>query len=124
MRDIGFIGLGIMGAPMAGQLQAGGHRIFTVKHRSPLPQPLLEGGAGECATPKEVAEKSEIVITMVPDTPQVEAILFAARGVAEGLGSGKIVVDMSSVSPIETKGFCRSGERLRLRLSRCAGIRR
>ena len=107
MSDIGFIGLGIMGAPMAGHLQAGGHAIHTVKHRSELPAELMAGGAVECASAKEVAEKSEIVILMVPDTPDVEAVLFGPGGVAEGLSAGKTVIDMSSISPIETKDFAK-----------------
>lgn len=100
---IGFVGAGIMGAPMAGHLQAGGHDLFLVKHRSPLPQALLDGGATECASKKEVAENAEVVITMVPDTPDVERALFDDDGVAAGLSKGKTVVDMSSISPIETK---------------------
>ena len=107
MSDIGFIGLGVMGAPMAGHLQAGGHRIFTVKHRAELPADLMAGGAVECASAKEVAGKSETVILMVPGTPDVDAVLFGADGVAEGLSSGKTVIDMSSISPIETKDFAK-----------------
>ena len=105
MSKIGFIGLGIMGRPMAGHLQAAGHELFIVKHRSPLPQELLEGGAIECASCKEVAQKADIIITMVSDTPDVDAVLFAANGVAAGLSPGKTVVDMSSISPIETQRF-------------------
>ena len=111
MSKIGFIGLGIMGHPMAGHLQAGGHPLYLVQHRSPLPPDLLEGGAVACASAKEVAEQAEIIITMVPDTPDVEAVLFAAGGVAEGLSPGKLVIDMSSISPIDTKAFAaRIGE--------------
>jgi 2-hydroxy-3-oxopropionate reductase len=107
MTDIGFIGLGIMGAPMAGHLQAAGHKLFTVKHRSATPQALVDGGIEVCATPKEVAEKAEIVITIVPDTPQVEEVLFGEDGVAEGLSEGKMVIDMSSISPIATKDIAK-----------------
>jgi 2-hydroxy-3-oxopropionate reductase len=111
MSKIGFIGLGIMGHPMAGHLQAGGHQLFLVQHRSRLPPDLLEGGAVACASAKEVAQQAEIIITMVPDTPDVEAVLFAAGGVAEGLSPGKLVIDMSSISPIDTKSFAaRIGE--------------
>ncbi|MGD8644778.1 MAG: NAD(P)-binding domain-containing protein, partial [Chromatiales bacterium] len=92
MSDIGFIGLGIMGRPMAGHLQAAGHTIYSVKHRSPLPQELLDGGAVACASAKEVTERSEVVITIVPDTPDVESVLFGADGVAEGLSAGKTVI--------------------------------
>ncbi len=105
MTKIGFIGVGIMGRPMAGHLQAAGHDLFLVKHRSPLPRELLDGGAHECASCREVAAAAEVVIVMVPDTPDVEAVLFAADGVAAGLGPGTTVVDMSSISPIETKAF-------------------
>ena len=107
MTDIGFIGLGIMGRPMAGHLQNGGHRLHLVKHRAALPAELVEGGAVECASAREVAETSEVIIVMVPDTPDVETVLFGAGGVAEGLAAGKTVVDMSSISPIETKDFAR-----------------
>lgn len=105
MSKIGFIGLGIMGRPMAGHLQSGGHQLSVVKHKSPLPEEILEGGATECKSAKEVAENSEIIILMVPDTPDVEQVLFDEDGVAEGLAKGKTVIDMSSISPIATKGF-------------------
>ncbi|MXZ88530.1 MAG: 2-hydroxy-3-oxopropionate reductase [Dehalococcoidia bacterium] len=105
MTRIAFIGLGIMGRPMAGHLQAAGHELFVVRHVSPLPEELLEGGASECATAAEAASRSEVVITMVPDTPDVEEVLFGAGGVAEGLQPDTTVVDMSSISPIETKVF-------------------
>ena len=105
MTQVGFIGLGIMGRPMAGHLQKAGHKLALVKHRSALPQELLEGGAVACATAKEVAERSEAIITMVPDTPDVERVLFASGGVAEGLSKGKLVIDMSSISPTATREF-------------------
>ncbi|TXC65561.1 2-hydroxy-3-oxopropionate reductase [Piscinibacter aquaticus] len=103
---IGFIGLGIMGAPMAGHLRAAGHELF-VATRSKLPQALLDAGAVACASPKDVAERADVIITMVPDTPDVERVLFAENGVAAGLSKGKVVVDMSSISPIETKAFAK-----------------
>lgn len=106
---IGFVGVGIMGAPMAGHLQAAGHDLFLVRNRSPLPQSLLDAGAVECGSAREVAERCEVIITMVPDTPDVEHVLFGEGGIAEGLAAGKTVIDMSSVSPIETKTF---GERI------------
>ncbi len=105
MSKIGFIGLGIMGRPMAGHLQAGGHELFVVKHRSDLPKEILEAGASECKSAKEVAQKSDIVILIVPDTPDVEAALFGENGVAQGLSKGKTVIDMSSISPIATKAL-------------------
>lgn len=105
MAKIGFIGLGIMGHPMAGHLQAGGNELFVLKRSKPTPADIAEGGAVECATSKEVAEKADIIITMVPDTPDVEAVLFGADGVAAGLSAGKMVIDMSSISPTATKDF-------------------
>src|SRR4051812_36401872 len=104
MSDVGFIGLGIMGAPMAGHLLAGGHRLFA-HTRSGVPEDLTARGAVACANGAEVARQAGIVFLMVPDTPDVEKVLFGAGGVAEGLSPGKIVVDMSSISPIETKAF-------------------
>jgi len=105
MAKIGFIGLGIMGYPMAAHLQAGGHNLFVLKRSKPTPADILEGGAVECATSKAVAEQADIIITMVPDTPDVEAVLFGADGVAAGLSKGKMVIDMSSISPTATKDF-------------------
>lgn len=102
--NIGFIGLGIMGAPMAGHLIAGGHTLF-LKTRREVPAALVSAGGKACASPAEVAEKSDVVILMLPDTPDVEHVLFGEGGVAEGLSAGKVVVDMSSISPIATKGF-------------------
>jgi 2-hydroxy-3-oxopropionate reductase len=107
MSKIGFIGVGIMGRPMAGHLQKAGHELFLVKHRSPLPKELTDSGAVACGSCKEVAQKAEIIITMVPDTPDVEKVLFGTNGVAEGLSSGKTVVDMSSIAPVATKEFAK-----------------
>ncbi|MBK8865049.1 MAG: 2-hydroxy-3-oxopropionate reductase [Betaproteobacteria bacterium] len=101
---LGFIGLGIMGAPMAGHLRAAGHALF-VATRSQVPQALLDAGAVRCANAREVAAAADIVFTMVPDTPDVEAVLFGENGVAQGLAQGKLVVDMSSISPMATKEF-------------------
>jgi 2-hydroxy-3-oxopropionate reductase len=102
--NVGFVGLGIMGKPMAGHLVKGGHAVF-LHSRSGVPAELAAAGGTACASAKEVAQKAEVIITMVPDTPDVEKALFAPGGVAEGLSPGKVVVDMSSISPIETKGF-------------------
>jgi 2-hydroxy-3-oxopropionate reductase len=103
---LGFIGLGIMGAPMAGHLRAAGHELY-VNTRSKVPAALADAGAVACGSPKEVAQKADIVFTMVPDTPDVQKVLFGENGVAAGLGKGKTVVDMSSISPIETQGFAK-----------------
>ncbi|TPI37276.1 2-hydroxy-3-oxopropionate reductase [Mesorhizobium sp. B3-1-9] len=99
---IGFIGLGVMGAPMARHLADAGHEIVTVLNRSPLPEAL---DASVVASPAEVARASEFVITMLPDTPDVERVLFGQNGVLEGISAGKLVIDMSSISPIATAGF-------------------
>ena len=104
MAKIGFIGTGIMGAPMAGHLIAGGHTLF-IHNRKNNPQELTDAGATVCASATAVAQAADIIILMVPDTPDVEAVLFGEDGVAKGLTAGKIVVDMSSISPIETKVF-------------------
>ena len=104
MSNIGFIGLGIMGRPMAGHLLAGGHSVFAY-NRSPVKQELLDQGARVCGSPAEVAKAADVIITMVPDTPDVEAVLFGESGVASSLSPGKVVVDMSSISPIATKEF-------------------
>jgi 2-hydroxy-3-oxopropionate reductase len=104
MAELGFIGPGIMGAPMAANLLRGGHQLF-VYGRSSVPAALIEGGATQCASAREVAEKSKFIFVMVPDTPDVETVLFAENGVASGLGKGQVVIDMSSISPMATKEF-------------------
>ena len=101
---IGFIGLGIMGAPMAGHLQKAGHQLF-VHTRGKVPESLAHSSATQCLSSRGVAERADIIFIMVPDTPDVEAALFAEDGVAAGLREGKTVVDMSSISPIATKVF-------------------
>ena len=109
MSNIGFIGLGIMGKPMALNLIKGGHTLF-LNSRSGVPKELTDAGGKACASAKEVAQQSDIIIVMVPDTPDVEKVLFGANGVADGLGAngkGKIVIDMSSISPMETKAYAR-----------------
>ena len=103
---LGFVGLGIMGAPMAGHLVAAGHDVF-INTRSQIPPELANSAAIPCASPAEVASKADIIITMVPDTPDVEKVLFGENGIASGLSKGKIVVDMSSISPITTKEIAR-----------------
>ncbi len=101
---IGFVGLGIMGTPMAGQLIQAGHRLF-VHTRGKMPGAIASSSATQCPSGRAVAEHADIVIVMVPDTPDVEAALFADNGIAAGLSKGKVVVDMSSISPIATKVF-------------------
>lgn len=104
MTTLGFIGLGIMGNPMAGHLLAAGHTVY-LNTKGDVPEALVQAGGKPCTSAKEVAQKADIIFLMLPDTPDVELVLFGADGVAEGLGAGKIVVDMSSISPIDTKVF-------------------
>ena len=104
---LGFIGLGIMGAPMAGHLLAAGHSLF-VHTRRAMPAALQQAGALACANATEVARQADIVFLMLPDTPDVATVLFGDGGVAAGLQAGKTVVDMSSISPIETKQFAKA----------------
>jgi len=106
MSNVGFIGLGIMGKPMALNLIKGGHTLF-LHSRSGVPQELTGAGGNACGNAKEVAQKADVIITMLPDTPDVEKVLFGPDGVEQGLSKGKTVVDMSSISPIETKHFAR-----------------
>ena len=103
---VGFIGLGIMGSPMAANLIKGGHQLFLFSIPS-IPQSLVDAGGSACANGKEAAQKADIIITMVPDTPHVQAALFDDNGIAAGLTKGKIVVDMSSISPLATKEFAK-----------------
>ena len=109
MSKLGFIGLGIMGAPMAAHLIKAGHEVFLTT-RSKVPAELLTGKAVACASAQEVAEKADIIFMMLPDTPDVQKVLFGDKGVAAGLkanGKGKTVVDMSSISPMDTKEFAK-----------------
>jgi len=106
MSKVGFVGLGIMGKPMALNVLKGGHELYAFSLPS-VPQDAIAAGVKACANGKEVAQASDIIITMVPDTPHVESALFAPGGIAEGLVKGKIVVDMSSISPVATKGFAK-----------------
>ncbi len=111
MSKLGFIGLGIMGAPMAGHLIAAGHTVY-LQTRSKVPAALIDAGGVACTTAQEVAEQADIVFMMLPDTPDVEEVLFGKTGVAAGLANskakGKVVVDMSSISPMETKRFAKA----------------
>ena len=108
---IGFVGLGIMGAPMAGHLINAGHQLY-VYTLGKMPEAIVTSSATQCTSARGVAERADIIILMVPDTPDVEAALFAEKGVAGGLSKGKVVVDMSSISPVETKEFAKKIEAL------------
>jgi 2-hydroxy-3-oxopropionate reductase len=101
---LGFIGLGIMGTPMAGHLIAGGHELYAFS-RSGVPANLVEQGAKSCVSPKQVAEQAEIIFMMVPDTPHVADVLFSDNGVAKADIKGKLIVDLSSISPMATKDY-------------------
>lgn len=105
-QKIGFIGLGIMGAPMAGHLINAGHQLF-VNTRSKVPEEIANTSAVQSATPAEVARNADVIFIMVPDTADVEKVLFGENGIASALSKGKIVVDMSSISPIATKEFAK-----------------
>lgn len=104
MNNIGFIGLGIMGRPMAGHLLDAGHQLTTVK-RGSLDASLADKGMQVADSPKAVAEASDVIITIVPDTPDVEEVLFGEGGVIEGLKPGTLVIDMSSIAPMTTQQF-------------------
>jgi 2-hydroxy-3-oxopropionate reductase len=101
---IGFVGLGIMGAPMAANLIKAGHQLF-VHTRGKVPEAVAGSSATQCVSARGVAERADIIVLMLPDTPDVEAVLFGETGIASGLSAGKVVVDMSSISPIATKAF-------------------
>jgi 2-hydroxy-3-oxopropionate reductase len=101
---LGFVGLGIMGTPMAGHLLAAGHQLF-VHTLGKMPAAIAESRATQCTSARGVAERADIIFVMVPDTPDVEKALFSENGIAAGLSKGKVVVDMSSISPIATKDF-------------------
>jgi 2-hydroxy-3-oxopropionate reductase len=110
INTLGFIGLGIMGAPMAGHLVGTGLPVY-VNTRSQVPAAIAATSAIACASPAEVARQADVIFLMVPDTPDVEAVLFGEHGVAQALQAGgaggarKVVVDMSSISPMATKAF-------------------
>ena len=106
MSKVGFVGLGIMGTPMAEHLIKAGHEVFLFSIPS-IPESLVQAGGKACASGKDVAANAEVIFIMVPDTPHVASALFDPNGIAEGLSSGKVVVDMSSISPIETKEFAK-----------------
>lgn len=101
--NIGFIGLGVMGAPMAGHLADAGHTIFTCLNRSPLPAELSGKAVEVVGSPAEVAAHCDTVIIMVPDTPDVERVITGENGVLINVHEGTLVIDMSSISPIATQ---------------------
>ena len=96
---VGFIGLGLMGRPMALNLIKAGHRVHVWSRRRESMQPLLDAGAGDCASAAEVARRASITISMVADAPDVEQVTLGADGVADGAGAGHIHIDMSTIAP-------------------------
>jgi len=107
MKNIGFIGTGIMGKPMAMNLQKAGYTILLSEQHKPVPNDLLNENGTAYSTNKEVAEAADVIIIMLPDTPHVESVLFGDSGIWSGLREGHIVIDMSSISPIATKEFAK-----------------
>lgn len=101
---IGFIGLGVMGRPMAQHLIVAGHQLYLYRVK-PRSAHLVESGATACTSASEVARSAEVIILMLPDTPDVEHVLFGEDGVLEGVEPGKLIIDMSSISPLATKDF-------------------
>lgn len=103
--NLGFIGLGIMGRPMALNLLRTGHRMFVYGRRSTSMTPLVQAGAVACASAAQVAAQAEVIFIMVSDTPDVEQVLFGVDGVAQGAKAGTVVVDMSTIAPSATRRF-------------------
>src|SRR5262245_28209858 len=102
-ETIGFIGLGVMGRPMAGHLLKKGHAVVAHNRSRPAVDALVKDGARPAASPREVAMQSTVIITMVPDTPDVEQVIAGSDGVIAGLQRGSLVIDMSSISPVATR---------------------
>ena len=107
MAELGFIGLGIMGKPMASHLVRAGHTVHVCDLVEESVKHVCSLGGKACSCCREIAQKSDIIFIMVPDTPDVEVVLFGKEGSAQGLKPGAIVVDMSSISPIATKEFAK-----------------
>ncbi|TKJ34672.1 MAG: 2-hydroxy-3-oxopropionate reductase [Planctomycetes bacterium B3_Pla] len=103
MEKIGFVGLGIMGSPMAKNLLKAGYSLAVYDIVSEKIDDVVKAGAQACSSNKEVAENSEIVITMLPNSPEVKEAVLGADGVLDGAGSGTILVDMSSIAPLASK---------------------
>ena len=110
--NVGFVGLGIMGKPMSINVQKAGHQVYAFDFHIENAKELVELGGVACANGKEVAEKSDVVITMLPNSPHVESALFAENGIAEGLTAGKCVIDMSSIAPLASRDFAKRLEEL------------
>lgn len=105
MKSIGFIGLGAMGAPMAANLMGKGLALRVHNRTRSQEEPLVAMGADRAASPKEAAQDADFVITVVSDTPDVEEVLFGDQGVADGVASGSVVIDMSTIDPDAAADF-------------------
>ena len=103
--NIGFIGSGIMGGPMALNLIKGGHPLWVYARRPEAAQVLVAAGATACASPAIVAQHSDVIFTIVSDTPDVESVIFGENGIASTARRGSVIVDMSTISPTATKVF-------------------
>ena len=106
--NLAFVGLGIMGRPMALHLANGGHALRVYARRTASMQPLTEVGAVACSSPADAARGAEVVFTMVSDTPDVEQVVLGPGGVIEGAAPGAVVVDMSTISPMATRAMARA----------------
>ncbi len=103
--NVAFIGLGIMGRPMALNLHKAGHSVFVHGRRLESMTPLAQAGCTPCATAAEAAARADVTFIMVSDTQDVEQVLFAEGGVAQGAKPGSVVVDMSTISPTATRRY-------------------
>jgi 2-hydroxy-3-oxopropionate reductase len=103
LERIGFIGLGIMGRPMALNLRKAGYALWVYARRANLMEPLLRAGAVACSSPQAVAEQTEIIITMVADTPDVEEVILGKKGIIHGAKASSLVIDMSSIAALTTR---------------------
>lgn len=112
MEKIGFIGLGAMGKPMARNLMKAGYALNVLTRTRSKVEDLLADGAIWCTTPKEVAQKSEVVITMLPDTPDVEQVIAGKEGVLDGTRPGMLIIDMSTISPIAARQLAQQAKTL------------
>jgi 2-hydroxy-3-oxopropionate reductase len=110
--NVGFIGLGIMGKPMSLNVQKAGNTVYAYDHHMERAEELIAAGGVTCSSGKEVAERADVIITMLQNSPNVEGALFDEGGVAEGLSAGKAVIDMSSIAPLASRDFAERLEKL------------
>ena len=105
--NVGFIGLGIMGKPMAMNIQKAGHTVYAYDHHMERAEELIAAGGVACSCGKEVADKADVIITMLQNSPNVESAIFDENGLAEGLSAGKCIIDMSSIAPLASRDFAK-----------------